>query len=184
MDPLAIPTARLDLLPLTPDFLRATAAGDRTLAATQLHATIPADWFECHEFAAMRLWQFQTGETAQPWLPRAIVLRATGAMVGFIGFHTPPRPAYLQPLSPAGVEFGYTVFPEHRRRGYAREASRALIEWAHTTHGLTHFVVSVSPNNPASLALIAQMGFRRIGAHIDAEDGPEDIFELVVGSSS
>jgi RimJ/RimL family protein N-acetyltransferase len=184
LDPLAIPTARLDLLPLTPDFLRATAAGDRTLAATQLHATIPADWFECHEFAAMRLWQFQTGETAQPWLPRAIVLRATGAMVGFIGFHTPPRPAYLQPLSPAGVEFGYTVFPEHRRRGYAREASRALIDWAHTTHGLTHFVVSVSPSNSASLALIAQMGFRRIGAHIDAEDGPEDIFELVVGSSS
>ena len=136
MDNLAIATARLDLLPLTPDFLRSTAEGNRALAVAQLDATIPADWFDCHEFAAMRLFQFQSGETSQPWLPRAIVLRATRAMVGFIGFHTPPRPAYLQALSPEGVEFGYTVFPEHRRRGYAREASRAVIDWAHATHGL------------------------------------------------
>jgi len=184
LENLAIATARLDVLPLTPDFLLSTAEGNRALAATQLNATIPADWFECGEFAAMRHWQVQTGATSPPWLPRAIVLRATGAMVGFIGFHTPPRPAYLQPFSPEGVEFGYTVFPEHRRRGYAREASRALIDWAHTTHGITHFVVSVSPANPASLGLIAQMGFRHIGSHIDEEDGPEDIFELVVGPAA
>ncbi len=182
MKNLAIATARLDLLPLTPDFLRSTAEGNRAAAAALLSATIHADWFECHEFAAMRHWQFQTGETSPPWLPRAIVLRATGAMVGYIGFHTPPRPAYLHPLSPGGVEFGYTIFPEHRRHGYAREASRALIDWALTTHGITHFVVSVSPANTASLGLIAQMGFRRIGSHIDEEDGPEDVFELVVES--
>ena len=99
-------------------------------------------------------------------------------MVGYIGFHTPPAPQYLRHLSPNGVEFGYTVFPEHRRKRIAWEASQALMQWAAASHGITAFVVSVSPGNTPSLNLISKLGFRRIGSHIDEEDGPEDIFEL------
>jgi hypothetical protein len=42
---------------------------------------------------------------------------------------------------------------------------------------VTRFVVSIGPTNVASIALAQQLGFRRIGSHIDEVDGPEQIFE-------
>lgn len=176
-----IVTERLELLPMTPAFLECTWRGRRAEAEAIIGLRIPAAWFECGPFAALRLRQYESGATSQPWLPRAITLRGSGEMAGYIGFHTPPAPDYLKDLCPHGVEFGYTIFPAFRRQGFAWEASRALIQWANREHGVSSFVVSVSPSNLASLALIAKMGFRRIGAHVDDEDGPEDIFELAVG---
>jgi [ribosomal protein S5]-alanine N-acetyltransferase len=170
-----ISTDRLDLCPMTPEFLQYTIAGQRTAAEALLDLKIPDDWFDLADFAALRLDDYRTGATSQPWLPRAIRLRVTGEMAGFIGFHTPPGPDYLQPLSPGGVEFGYTVFPEHRRQGIALEASRGLMQWAQLHHRIRSFVLSVSPDNTASLGLIAMLGFHRIGSQIDEIDGPEDI---------
>lgn len=173
-------TERLRLVSMTPAFLQSTVAGNRPEAEALIGLSVPAEWFACASFAAFRLRQFEAGATSPPWLPRAVVLCSSGAMAGFVNFHTPPGPEYLRDLSPAGVEFGYTVFPEFRRQGIAWEATHALIDWAHRLHGVRAFVVSVSPANVASLSLTAKMGFRRIGSHLDEEDGPEDIFELIV----
>jgi RimJ/RimL family protein N-acetyltransferase len=49
---------------------------------------------------------------------------------------------------------------------------------AHAPPGRTTFVVSIRPDNAASLSLAAQLGFVKIGHHIDEVDGWEDIFEL------
>ena len=103
-------------------------------------------------------------------------------MVGHIGFHTRPGEKYLEELAPGGVELGWTVFGRERRQGYAREAAEGLMEWARRFHGVTRFVVSISPANLASLELARRLGFKRIGSHIDEEDGPEDIFERRLGS--
>jgi RimJ/RimL family protein N-acetyltransferase len=124
-----------------------------------------------------RLAQLLADPSMQPWLLRAIGLRHTGTMVGHIGFHARPGADYLRELAPGGVEFGYTIFAPFRRRGYAREACRALMDWARREHGVTRFVVSIGPTNVASIALAQQLGFRRIGSHIDEVDGPEQIFE-------
>ena len=99
-------------------------------------------------------------------------------MVGHFGFHTQPGAEYLEPYSPGAVEFGFTVFPPFRRRGFAREASLAMMQWAGEVHGIRKFVVSICPDNIASLGLAAQLGFVKIGHHIDEVDGWEDIFEL------
>lgn len=109
-----------------------------------------------------------------------MVLREARRLIGHIGFHTGPGAEYLRELSPDGIEFGYTVFEEHRRRGFATEASDALMNWARTEHGFKHFVVSISPENVPSLALAAKFGFRKIGSHIDEVDGLEEIYERVV----
>jgi len=173
-----IQTDRLELVPMTPDFLRSTLTGRTDEAHAHLALKIPPAWFQEKDFAAMRLGDFESGKTTQPWMPRAIGLRATREMVGYIGFHTPPRPDYLKDLCPDGVEFGYTIFPEYRRNRYAWKAARSLMDWAFLTHDVTWFVASASPENTASLQLIAKLGFRRIGAHLDEIDGPEDIFAL------
>ena len=164
---------------MTPQFLECTCGRRDEEAEAILGMRVPPLWFESGSFAALRLRQLRDGVTALPWLPRAITLRGAGSMVGYIGFHTSPAPAYLKAISPGGVEFGYTVFPTHRRQGIALEAARGLIGWAARAHGVTRFVVSISPLNAASLGLISKMGFRKVGAQIDEEDGPEDIFELV-----
>jgi RimJ/RimL family protein N-acetyltransferase len=103
-------------------------------------------------------------------------------MVGHIGFHTQPGADYLRELAPGGVEYGYTVFSAFRRLGYAREACEALMRWAYQEHHVTRFVVSIRPDNMPSRRLAERFGFKRIGAHVDEEDGLEDIYELHYGN--
>ncbi len=168
-----IATERLDLWSLTPAFLAAALQGEcpeNTPFATA------ADWFAETAIIAMRLNDLRINPAAQPWLLRAMVERATQQMVGHIGFHTPPDPPYLQAICPGAVEFGYTVYPAYRRRGFAHEAALGLMDWAHTRHGITRFITSADPHNVPSVNLLAKLGFEKIGGHMDEVDGYEDIY--------
>jgi len=140
-----------------------------------LGVPIPDGLLDSTDVMSLRLKQLEADPTLQPWLLRAMVLRERRVMVGHIGFHTAPGEEYLRPYAPGGVEFGFTVYPPFLRQGYAREASKALMGWAHQVHGVTRFVLSIRPDNAASQALAAGLGFVRIGSHIDDVDGLEDI---------
>jgi [ribosomal protein S5]-alanine N-acetyltransferase len=176
-----IRTTRLDLVPMTAAFIEASLRGDRDEAERLIAAIVPDVWANEGPWVRRRLDQLREDPTLQPWLLRAVVLRSESRMVGHIGFHARPGEKYLDELAPGGVEFGYTVFEEWRRRGYASEAAERLMDWAHRLHGVTRFVVSISPTNLASLGLARRLKFRRIGSHVDDEDGPEDIFERRLG---
>jgi RimJ/RimL family protein N-acetyltransferase len=93
-------------------------------------------------------------------------------MVGHIGFHGPPQTI-------GRAELGYSVVPDHRRRGYAIESARAMMDWAALEHETRSFFVSIAPDNAPSLALATKLGFARVGEQIDEEDGLEYVFELV-----
>jgi RimJ/RimL family protein N-acetyltransferase len=168
---------RLELIPLLPTFLQAVLDHDLTKAERLLGLSLPDGLLDSADVMALRLQQLQADATFQPWSLRAMALRDRRVMVGHIGCHTAPGAEYLRPHAPGGVEFGYTVYPPFRRQGYAREASRALMSWAHQAHGVTRFVLSIRPDNTASQALAAGLGFVRIGSHIDEVDGREDILE-------
>jgi RimJ/RimL family protein N-acetyltransferase len=108
------------------------------------------------------------------WFPRALLLRKGAdrpepTVVGHAGFHGPPD-------DEGRVEIGYTVIPEHRRRGYAEEAVRALMGWALSEQGVTRFRASVGPWNAPSLHLVRKLGFVRVGVQWDEEDGEELVF--------
>ncbi len=175
-----IHTTRLDLIPFAPEFLRASLAGNRSEAERLLGATLPAVWPDSASTLLLRLRQLEADPALQPWLLRGIVLRTTNRVIGRIGFHDRPGAESLRELAPGGVELGYTVDPDYRRQGFATEAAGALMQWAQDEHGITRFVVSISPDNAPSLGLAAKFGFRKIGSHLDEEDGPEDIFERVL----
>jgi RimJ/RimL family protein N-acetyltransferase len=172
-----IGTSRLDLVPMTPAFLAASLQEDRAQLGLTLGIATPDDWPDEPRWPQRWLEQLREDPDLQPWLLRAIVLRDERRMIGHIGFHARPGGDHLRELAPAGVEFRYTVFERDRRQGYAREACEALMEWAHRSHGVTRFVLSISPSNIVSLELAEGLGFDRIGSHVDEEDGPEDIFE-------
>jgi ribosomal-protein-alanine N-acetyltransferase len=173
-----IETDRLELISMTPAFLQASLRGDLAEAERQIQLSLPGDWPDYPPVLELRLEQLAAEPAVQPWLLRAIALRASRQMVGYIGFHTAPGADYLKEWSPHGVEFGFTIFEPYRRQGFAREASLGLMRWAHEVQRITSFVVTISPDNMASRALAAGLGFVRIGSHIDEIDGLEDVFVL------
>jgi RimJ/RimL family protein N-acetyltransferase len=166
---------------LSPSFLRASLSKNFAECQRLLPLVLPDEWPGEHaNLLACRLKQLEEKPTLKPWLLRAMLLRRTRVMVGHIGFHSAPGADYLKPYSPGAVEFGYTVYPPFRRQGFAREASQSLMDWAFRIHGVLKFVVSIQPDNLPSQNLAAQLGFVRIGSHIDKMDGLEEILEYRV----
>ena len=174
-------TPRIDLIPLTPAFLRASLEGNVLEAEKLLGFSLPAGWPDCRDVLELRLRQLESDPGLQPWLLRAVALRRERVMVGHIGFHAAPGAEHLQSNSPGAAEFGFEIFPSFQRQGYAREAATALMQWANADHGVTRFILSIRPDNIASQALAAKLGFTRIGSHIDEVDGLEDILQKIVG---
>jgi RimJ/RimL family protein N-acetyltransferase len=140
-----IHSARLDLVPLAPEFLDAALAGDSREASRILGAVVPNDWPDLRDTQSLFLERLRADPALAPWSMRAIVLRAEQRMVGHIGCHGAP--------TPDGVELAYAVFAPDRRRGFAREACRAFMDWARRSHGVERFVLRVAPGNKASLTL-------------------------------
>jgi len=171
-----IVTSRLVLRLMEREVVDACLAGDLPRAEHLLGARIPRELLDRPsglKFAQARL---NADPEYRPWSARAIILPDVRMMVGHVRFHSRPDPDYLQPYARAAVEFGYHVFPVYRRHGYAAEAVTAAMDWARAVFGVRRFVVSVSPYNKPSLALIARLGFARIGQHMDEIDGVEDIY--------
>jgi ribosomal-protein-alanine N-acetyltransferase len=168
---------------MTPAFLRASLDRNAADASRMIGLTLPDMWPDGADILALRLKQLETNPELQPWLLRAIALRDRREMIGHIGFHTAPGAPYLDAWCAGGVEFGFTVFPLHRRQGYAREASEGLIRWASEVQGVNSLVLTVSPTNHPSQALASALGFTKIGEHDDEIDGIEDILSLHIAVS-
>lgn len=168
-----IETERLGLVWLTEEAMDALIGGRRS----ELPYAVPPDWPDDHDarFLRLRLRQLRQDPARADWGVAAIVLRESGEMIGHIGFHGPPGVNARR--EPDAVELGYTVFPDHRRRGYATEAVRALLDYAHE-HGIHRFVASVGPENEPSLRIVRSLGFVEVGRHWDEEDGDELELEL------
>ena len=171
-----IETTRLVLRCLLPEAIRAGLAGNLKAVENLLGARVPLDLLR--EPAVLQHAGARLTEDANylPWSARAIVLRDSMEMVGHVRFHSRPDPEYLQPYVRNAVEFGYVVYPAHRRCGYALEALTGAMRWARDIHHVRRFVASISPSNGPSLALIAKLGFHRISEHVDQEDGIEHIY--------
>jgi [ribosomal protein S5]-alanine N-acetyltransferase len=90
-----------------------------------------------------------------------MVERETGSVVGDVGFIGPPDSSGL-------VEVGYSVIPGCRRRGYATEAARAIVEWALTERTVEIVVAGCAEDNAASIRTLERVGFRRTG-HANGE---------------
>jgi ribosomal-protein-alanine N-acetyltransferase len=166
-DPIVTP--RLRLVPLTPSLLGAVASGDLAEVERQLGARVGTGW-EDGVPAELRLEQLAADASEQPWLVRAMVASTPRQVIGCVGFHAPPD-------DDGRVEIGYDIVASERRKGYAREGIRALLDWAWATGRVRACVASVNPRNAPSLALIRAFGFRHVGEQIDEIDGLELVFE-------
>lgn len=167
----------MDLVSMSPDFLQAALEGDAVAARAILGVDPNNQLVPLGRHAmALRLTQMAVDPTEQEWLLRAFIRRQPQPeMVGFGGFHG-------RPDARAAPELGYTVFAEHRRLGYAREAVDGLMSWASSVHGVRRFICSIRPDNEASLGLAHGFGFLQTGTQWDEIDGLELVLERGVAT--
>ncbi len=154
--------------------LDAFVDGDGARARELADYSVPADFpGSAADVLDIRRIQLAADPARAPWSVRAMVRRDGRVMIGFVNFHGPPGVNDIE--APDAAELGWTVFPEHRRQGYATETARRLMDWARDEHGVRRFISSTTPGNGPSLRVHEKLGFRRTGQIVDAEI----IFELV-----
>jgi ribosomal-protein-alanine N-acetyltransferase len=120
-------------------------------------------------FLPIQLSRMEAEPDQRAWMARLMVT-ATEDVAGHCGFHGPPKTI-------GRAEIGYTVFTRFRGQGFAKEAARALADWAFQ-QGEEEVYASVSPNNAASLAVVTALGFQQVGVQEDEVDGTELVFTL------
>lgn len=67
-----------------------------------------------------------------------------------------------------GTEVGWGVIPEATRKGYAREAATAAIDWAFDNLGWTDVIHCIDPKNDASIAVARSLGSDLVRANVPA----------------
>lgn len=142
-----------------------TARAESGVALGTLFVEARAKWLWNY-----RLKQLETEPEAAAWIARAVVAEPDDVVIGYAGYHGPPDDRGM-------VEVGYTVDPGHRRQGYATAILTALLERAAAEPAVRVVRASISPDNVASLATIANFGFTEVGEQWDEEDGLELLFE-------
>jgi RimJ/RimL family protein N-acetyltransferase len=85
--------------------------------------------------------------------------QAEGRVIGSIRLTVSDRPNLTG-------DFGYTLGSPHWRRGYATEASRALIEVGFRTLGLHRLWADCDPENAGSWGVMEKLGMRREAHHL------------------
>src|SRR6266702_7379647 len=92
----------------------------------------------------------------------AVVLRATGAMIGGCILHWTSREHGLG-------EIGFVLHPDHHGHGYATEAARPLLEFGFAAVGLHRIIGRLEARNAASARVLEKLGMRREALLIENE---------------
>jgi RimJ/RimL family protein N-acetyltransferase len=109
---------------------------------------------------------------ADPWIDGfAMVHVASNTVIGSASFKGPPD-------ADGVVEVAYGVVPSQQGRGYATEATAALVSYAFADDRVRVVRAHTLPRNDASARVLAKCGFTRIGEVIDPADGPVWRWEL------
>ena len=149
-----IVTPRLTLRPLPLEVMEERSAGDFD----------GSGWLY-----ELRSGQLREDADYAPWSLRDVILTDTGETVGHGGFHEAPVEGV--------AEIGYRIHTAWQGRGFATEVAEGLMTYGRA-NGATAFLLSISPDNAASLAIAAKLGFTQVGEQMDEIDGLEWVFRL------
>ena len=118
-------------------------------------AEVSSDW----------LARVKSSTSADPWTHGfAVVLRASGTVVGMCAYKGPPGPD-------RAVEIAYGINPEYQGRGYATEVAGALVEFAFASGQVRLVCAHTRPEENASTHVLTKCGFEWVGEVMDPEDG-------------
>jgi RimJ/RimL family protein N-acetyltransferase len=98
----------------------------------------------------------QHPDTPGEWFQFAVMLRATGELLGDCG-------ALTLPADPRQAEIGFTMAPAHQGLGYGSEAVRLLLAYLFTGRRKHRVSATCDARNTASARLLEKVGMRREG---------------------
>jgi len=166
-------TERLTLVALAAADLDAWLTGDAAALARGVGARFPGPADLPPLFGEDMPWfraRLRKRPTALGWGVWIILLRTGGVPVGVVGF-------LGEPDAEGRFGFGYSVYPEHTRQGYATEAARGALAWAFAQPGALLARATIPPWNTASLRVAEKLEMQRAGTAQDEEVGEVLVFE-------
>jgi ribosomal-protein-alanine N-acetyltransferase len=153
-----INTQRLHLIPGTPETV-SSAIDDIPSLGMQLNAIVPASWPPDLLDRGALEWTLRwlSDPSNDPrWGFHWVLLREPRTLIGVVGYKGMP--------TDGAVEVGYGIVAEHRRRGYATEATRALVDEAFASPDVTRVIAETLPGLEPSIGVLEKLGFTCIGA--------------------
>ena len=150
-------TERLVLVALTPELARA-ALEDSPKLGRMLGARVPETWPGA-DFARMLPRIGQGVEEVSPGAEptRLVVHAADRTLIGETGVHGPPDGS-------GTIEVGHSIVPAYRGKGFATEATRALIRHSLDRPAIRCVTAECLDDNVASLRVLEKLGMRRVGS--------------------
>ena len=102
-----------------------------------------------------------------------LILKSTGQKVGVTGLFVPPGLTI--------IDLGYALLPSYEGNGYAREASRRLMQAAKEDFAQEKLSAITHPENTVSITLLKDLGFKHFGLKsIEGYDDPSEYFEVTL----
>ena len=164
-------TQRLAMTPMSCEVMREIMAADWQQVDGLLGTLFPTEWrSDGWQWLTPRVIEGDHDGSLLDWGTRLVrLIRDPAPVVAEVGFHGPPG-------SDGWVEIGYRVVAGYRRRGFAEEACRGLLDWAYA-RGAAGVRAAMSPDNEASARLAQKLGFAVTGSAWHEELGGQLIFE-------
>jgi ribosomal-protein-alanine N-acetyltransferase len=165
-------TARLRLLPHTPEQLRALLRSVEDYAQTigfEIEPELGVFFSQASPEYVERLW---AATARDPWWDGfGMLLKAERRVVGLCGYAGPPS-------SEGVVEIAYGVATAYQAKGLATEAARALVSNAFTFPEIKAVCAHTLPETNSSSRVLQKCGFHHVGEATDPDAGPVWRWEL------
>lgn len=167
---LVLKTTRLQLVPATVGVVRAAAAMNHAKMAKLLNADVPPDWPPdlLQDALTPTADALEAGHSIPPWTMYWILLDEPRTLIGTCGFKD-------EPSGQGQVDLGYAIVNSHQRRGYASEATRALIDFAFADDRVTHVVAETLPELVPSIRVMEKVGMARVDSATTGFSGEENV---------
>jgi RimJ/RimL family protein N-acetyltransferase len=105
-----------------------------------------------------------------------IVEKATGDVIGVVGFYHPQRPW-------PGVDLGWLLHRSRWGHGFATEAARAALAWLWTHTQVDDVISLIDPGDLRSIRVATKIGQRFARADVDPVHGdPAHVYAIARGS--
>jgi len=157
-------TPRLQLVPATAAAMAMAANDDRAALRRELTAAIPDDWpprIDDNGEMAREGFKFvqqilHRDPSLQGWWGWWVLLRRPPILIGVVSPKGPPN-------GEGTVELSYGIVASHQGKGYATEATKALVDWVCRDPRTRRIVADTLPRLTASIAVMEKCGMSFLG---------------------